>query len=533
MAGLRQPAEGSSPGFSFKEETRPVDSDLVNELLNEVRVVQLELEVQNQELKASYESLEAERMKLAGFFDLAPVGYLILNRRALLEDINQAGLDMLMVKRPQIIGKRLQEFLDPEESELFHHFLYRMQLSPAKQSCGLEIKTPNEQLIYTRLEGKAITPKDKENLKYYITLTDVTASRNAAHKLLETKERLEMTLAASATGTWGIDVEHKRFFMDDFSYSLLGLKPGGFDGTKEAFLKMVCKEDRQLINQSIRDAIYREKEIDIEFRVSEEKDAFKYVAVRGHLVKLQEGTRHLAGILMDITEKKKLQLQAREFQLNQQRLVLDAEFRAQEKERKKISEALHDGVCQYLYGIRLNLQAIEKPSSFSTPFKKINLLLDQAERETRAISYELNPSILNDFGFVAGVRELAQRLSAPPLFHIHAEVSNKANKLPEDIQLPVFRIIQELINNAIKHARAKKVQINLCTKGGELDLSVMDDGKGFNKDKVFLKGSGLRGIRNRVFMLNGKFDIQSSPQSGTYIRISFNIDGALAALEAG
>lgn len=471
-------------------------------------------------------------MKLAGFFDLTPVGYLILDRLALLEDINQAGLDMLMVKRSKIIGKKFQDYIVSEESEVFHHFLYNMQLSPAKQHCELKIKLPDNQIIHTKLEGRATGHKEKNTLKYYITLTDITENRLAEQRLMETKERLEMTLAASATGTWGIDVNKRRFFMDDFSYSLLGIKPWEFDGTREAFLKLVCEEDQELISQSIRDAIYLNKEIDIEFKVCEKKDEFKHVAVRGHLVKLQEDTQHLAGILMDITEKKRLELQAKEFQLNQQRLVLEAEFKAQEKERKKISEALHDGICQYLYGIRLNLQAIAKPSSFLVPFKKINLLLDQAERETRAISYELNPSILNDFGFVAGVRELAQRLSTPPLFNIYTEISNKADQLPEAMQLPVFRIIQELINNAIKHAEARKVKINLCTENGEVNLSVMDDGKGFDTEQVFIKGSGLRGIKNRVFMLNGKMNILSSKKSGTYIRINFDINGALAALKS-
>ncbi|RZM21487.1 MAG: hypothetical protein EOO88_33040 [Pedobacter sp.] len=358
-------------------------------------------------------------------------------------------------------------------------------------------------------------------------------SRLAEKSLIETKERLEMTLEASSTGIWGIDVAKKRFFMDDFSYSLLGVKPWEFDGTKEAFLKLVCEEDQELISQSIRDAIYLGKEIDIEFKVCEEKDDFKYVAVRGHMVRLQEHTQHLAGILIDITEKKKMQLLAKEFLLNQHRLLLDTEFRTQEKERKKISEALHDGICQYLYGIRLNIQAIEKPASFDVPFDKINLLLDQAEKETRALSYELNPSVLTDFGFVAGVRELVQRFSAPPLFTIQAEINNKADELPEAIQLPVFRIIQELINNSIKHAEATVLNIILRTDNGEVNLSVRDDGKGFDKDQVMRKGSGLRGIRNRVFMLNGKMEIHSATTLGTYIRINFNINNAISAVEAG
>jgi signal transduction histidine kinase len=233
---------------------------------------------------------------------------------------------------------------------------------------------------------------------------------------------------------------------------------------------------------------------------------------------------------LDITEHKRLAREAEALKKEKQKLVLSATFNAQEKERYKISSALHDSVCQILYGIRLNLQNIQLTRNLKGEFTNVNKLLDQAIRETRELSYELTPSVLRDFGFNAGVREMAQRLSTPQ-FRIKTIINSRADLVKPEVQLYVFRMIQELINNCIKHANATEAEIRVCTEDEITTLVISDNGTGFEKEveESLSQGSGIRGIKNRIFLLNGKIDLQTSAK-GTSIAIEFRNDPELSEL---
>ena len=377
----------------------------INLLLNELQVFQLKLEMQNEELKSSYQTLETERAKFAGLFDLAPVGYFILDYFGVVEEVNQAGVDLLNTSKNRIISKRFQSFIAVESYENFFSFLHKMQNGNGKQTMEVKMQlSPDQPLIYTRMEGIAVPHLLSSGAKYYITVIDISAHR-------------------------------------------------------------------------------------------------------------------------------RLTLEAENLRIDQNRMVLSATLTAQEKERERISRALHDSVCQILYGIRLNLQNTPLSKELKGTFKNINQLLDQAIRETRQISYELTPSVLKDFGFNAGIREMAQRCSTPR-FHVKTNVGNSADELPSSLQLYLFRIIQELINNCIKHSNASSAEIRVYTDMDTVTLMVTDNGDGFNMDidKVLKNGSGLRGIKNRVFLLDGDIDFIST-HSGTIVSIKFSKNIDLSKIE--
>lgn len=224
---------------------------------------------------------------------------------------------------------------------------------------------------------------------------------------------------------------------------------------------------------------------------------------------------------MQNDELKRMKSEMEITKLNQQKNILSAMFTAQEKERNRISQALHDSVCQLLYGIRLNLQSSSICKENSDHFNNLSHLLDQAINETRLISYELRPSILIDFGFSEGIKEMIARLTTP-FFKIRARISPLANKLDPDVQLHFFRIIQELVNNVLKHANAKNVDILLGIQETTAVLEVRDDGEGFQEDVALAcrNGSGLRGIKNQLVLLNGKMTIDNT-DIGATIRVQF------------
>jgi signal transduction histidine kinase len=128
--------------------------------------------------------------------------------------------------------------------------------------------------------------------------------------------------------------------------------------------------------------------------------------------------------------------------------------------------------------------------------------------------------VLRDFGFVAALREVTERLNSSH-FKITLQISEEADLLPNNLQLSMFRMVQELLNNCIKHAEMSKADISVMIKNGYTTIKVADNGKGFNPDfDNEIKGSGLRGIKNRVFLLNGDFNLNTT-KKGTIITIKF------------
>lgn len=519
MNRIYRSSKNKSPG-EVSPDTK-LTAEEINVLLNDLQVYQLELEMQNDELKASYQTLDEERAKFVGLYDLAPVGYFILDYLGIVEEANQNGVDLLGTSKQTILRRRFQSFIAAQSWEDFYGFLHRMQNADGKQSAEIKLMLPGEQIIYTRMEGIAISSIILTNIKYYITIIDITESRNAEQVLRETKERLEMTLKASSTGTWTIECKSNTVQLDMHSFNIMGINSMKFNGTVKGLIELVYPDDQLYVRSQLMGAFNGLKDIDLEFRVVADKDEIKYIAAKGHEIKMLDDSTYFAGILMDITERKKMEQEAEMLKNGQQKLILSATLTAQEKERNNISRALHDSVCQILYGIKLNLESVERIHDLKGGFKNINELLNQAIKETRQISYELTPSVLKDFGFVAGIREMAQRTSTPH-FQIDTYIDSAADFLAPDVQLYVFRMIQELISNCIKHAKANHAEIKVTITDELVMIRVADNGIGFKVDleEASRKGSGLSGIKNRVYLLNGKIKVDHI-KKGSVVTITF------------
>ncbi|MNK05965.1 Oxygen sensor histidine kinase NreB [compost metagenome] len=487
-------------------------------------MTQKKVDNKDTELPAFYQLLETERVKFAFFFNRAPVGYFILDYLGLVEEANQTGADLLRISKRDILEKRFQSFVAPEMWEFFYGFLHKMQSTELKQNCEIKLSLAGNLEIYTRMEGIAIVNTFTGILQYYITVIDISESRIGQEKLMGTTKRLELTLKASGTGTWTMKIATNKIFLDDFSLYLFDVSPWEFDGTIRSFISFIHPDDQYLVRQSLSNAIQHGGDVEMEFRIVTKRGKTKIVAVKGQQIDSTGPDSYFAGIVMDITKKTRLKLKAQQQDAEQQRLILAATFKAQENERNKISNALHDGVCQILYGIRLNVQNIQHSQNLNAEFENINQLLAQAITETRELSYELTPSVLRDFGFTKGIKEMIQRLSTSG-FKIKSTLDPSADLLHPELQLYIFRMIQELINNCIKHAQATEAEITVCAAFDWVNIRVSDNGKGFQVgiDESLAKGSGVRSIKNRVFLLSGNMDIDTS-KSGTQITIKFEKD---------
>lgn len=489
-------------------------------LLNELEIHELELEMQKDELKASYKTTEMEHSRFVDFFDSAPISYFILDDQCVVKELNHVASELLGQQKWEVKGRHFSHWLLPDAREDFYEFIKKLKYSDGRDRYETRLKTREEKVLFVQVGGTAIKNPGTEQIDYYITLTDITESKNVAQSLKDTTERLNQILKASLMGTWGIWPKQNRVFLDEFSKNILLINHQEFNNTTEALLKLIVPQDHQKVYSicKINDC---SREVDLELGLRTQKNEQVTILVKGKEVISNEGEHYFTGILLDISERKRSIAKEYEDKSEQQRLLIQASINAQEKERNKISAALHDSICQLLYGIRFNFHRLKKVEYQQEELNHITILIDEVIREIRAISYELTPSILKDFGFTAGIKEMAERLSHET-FKISCKINHNADNLPANVQLYIFRIIQELLNNSIKHAAASEVQITVCLENNLASIVFSDNGKGFEEDidLALRKGSGLRGIKNRVSMLNGELNIYN--QAGAKFRLSFN-----------
>ena len=190
----------------------------------------------------------------------------------------------------------------------------------------------------------------------------------------------------------------------------------------------------------------------------------------------------------------------------------------QENERKRIARDLHDGLGQWLTGLKLKIASADIPFEQKQELKE---LASETIEEVRRITNNLMPSVLLDFGLDAAVRQIITAIQKQTALQIEYEYHKLAelNILPFEIQISLYRIVQEALNNILKHSKARLTRVALIETKNEIGLSIIDNGQGFILDSNLKTGNGIVNMKERVRLFNGTFEMQSSLE-GTKINIS-------------
>jgi len=217
------------------------------------------------------------------------------------------------------------------------------------------------------------------------------------------------------------------------------------------------------------------------------------------------------GAASDITARKQAEAVAERHTLQQQLLE------AQEQERRRISESLHNGLGQLLYAAKLHLDGL--PADDARPAQReAARLLTAAIKQTRTLSHELTPIVLEEFGLAEALRTICSDLAGAALRWKCHLVLDEAPALPLPLQLAVYRLAQELTQNVAKHAQARHATLEVESLPGWLVLRVEDDGQGFDPAAP-ASGIGLRTLHNRVALLGGTVHLITEPGRGTECQI--------------
>jgi two-component system NarL family sensor kinase len=239
-------------------------------------------------------------------------------------------------------------------------------------------------------------------------------------------------------------------------------------------------------------------------------------------VKMEDG---LVASNLDITPIRKAEAKLREMKENQKLEIFKACISTEEEERKRVAEDLRNGIGQLLYAVKINLKevgsarAINNPMGFQQSIQYTDKILGEAITEIRRLSHQMTPSILEDFGLAETINELCKQVSSE--IKINCKMIGLESRFANYFEVSVYRIIQELLLNAVRHAEASEVNVELKLNEAWLNVIVNDNGLGFIPDEAIKKGLGLARLLNKVSLLNGSSKIECD--HGTKVFISLPI----------
>jgi two-component system, NarL family, sensor kinase len=234
-------------------------------------------------------------------------------------------------------------------------------------------------------------------------------------------------------------------------------------------------------------------------------------------------------ILLRRTYKHKQKLQeenVKKLERQHQLASLQSMINGQEAERSRMARDLHDGLGGLFSTVKMYFSTLEHDHAdlkANNLFKKSYSLVDSASLEIRRIAHNMMPDVLTKMGLVNAIKDLSDNINAGRLLRVSLEVHGMNERLNSSTEIMLYRIIQELLNNIIKHANATEAIIQLIRDGNRLSIVVEDNGCGFNTMEIVGNlHSGIETVRSRVSYLNGKLTIDSQKDIGTTVMMDFS-----------
>jgi two-component system sensor histidine kinase UhpB len=350
------------------------------------------------------------------------------------------------------------------------------------------------------------------------------ARKRGEEALFRREAELNEAQRLASIGSWEWDILADGVTCSNEVRRIYGFEREDQNSLDRAFSEFVHPDDRARRRAAVGAALNGGPPYDVEFRIIRPDKSVRFVHSRGQLICDEAGKPlRMFGMTQDITERKRA---AKELEKanHQLRLLSRRLFEVQEEERRHLARELHDEIGQALTAAKINLQSVtgNGGSANFTRLQETTAILDHLLGQVRQISLDLRPSMLDDLGLVPALRSLLDQQGRRASVAVRLSAENIPEKLDPEIQTTCFRIAQEAITNALRHAGATRIDVDLQCDNGKFRLLIRDNGTGFDVESAQAQtvGLGLIGIQERAALLGGRAKIISSPNKGTTIEIS-------------
>lgn len=510
------------------------------------------------------------RRRYSDYFEFAPVGYFTFDRSGVILNVNPTGALLLGTDRIHLLRQPFAAFITPDSRDIFESHRRGLFKSRQKQTCDLKLLNGNGLSHWVQLESVAIQNGNGDLAQFRAVINEITDRKRAEDALRRARDELEQkvfertaelqkineqlrtqifeceiaeaalkesenkysTLVEDALIGVYINKDGKIEFANDKFAAIYGYSKDELLGMDSTLL--VHPEDRLMVEE-LRDKRLRGETVPSEYEIRglKKNGDTIWVSRSLSLIKYQDGPA-ISGIVQDMTKRRKAEEALRESD-KELRILSNQLLSTEEKERKRIARELHDGIGQALSAIKFSVENSLRElrnSPDHAELKSLETVIPLTQKtieEVRRIVKDLRPAILDDLGILATINWFCREFQIVySSIRINRDIEIQENDIPSPLKTVIYRILQEALNNVAKHSQADLVQLSLQKTDNGVELTMHDNGTGFDLTEAIAlqpsrRGFGLASMRERAELSGAKFDMASSVGKGTTIRVMWMV----------
>ncbi len=486
------------------------------ELLHELQVHKLELEMQNESLRQLLVALEDSRDRYVDLYDFSPIGYLTLDGDAVIREINLTGASLLGQPRGEILNRPFSLLVAPEDLTRWRTLFTQATQHGDRSSGELMLRGPDGAHFVAQLE--CLRAADADNRPAVrMALTDISERKQADAVRQDTEARYRAIFNHALDGIVLAEVETRKLCSPNETF----LRMTGY--TEEEVERLRVDDihptaDLPWIMERFTQQARGEIAIAENMPVLCRDGSIFYADVNTEKLVLN-GKRYLLGEFRDVTERRLAESRVRHLSIQL--------AKTEERERREITQNLHDDLGQLLAIAKLRLSSIDcmehcrGHEDLMRQVRTVEEMVDRANRSIRSLGMQLSPPALSREGLLPALAWLAEEMRRDHGVHVTVHAEGHVPLLNDTLGSLLFRAVRELLLNAAKHAQVVAADVSLVMEGETLVISVADEGCGFapGQSQPFSteSGFGLFSVSERIELIGGSMQIDSRPGDGTLV----------------
>lgn len=466
------------------------------------------------EYNRALQALNTSEARFGVFFESIPLAISVFDLETLrILDANPAATHLWGYSHDELLSMTIADMWPIEERNNFLTSVRRQPDNDLVMDLWKQIKRNGtiidvaETGVNLQLDGRHVR---------LVVLRDVTEQLIAERALVESEQRLQIITQLSTDGIWEWNLEDGTAQVNEVFRLIYGA-PEKPDSIWHWWVARIHPEDRPEAERSVQEVIASGGTYwSAEFRILRAAgDRYANVIARGHLTRDRNGRpMRMTGALVDITH---------------QVSVAEAVALAALAERQRLARDLHDSVTQSLYSTTLLAEVARRKAQAGDTaatlehITRLGELSQQCLREMRLLIYELRPALVDEVGLVGALQQRLESVEQRSGVNIRL-LADDDRLIPQPVQNELFRIAEEALNNALKHAQASSLTVTLKTTPVLVEMEIADNGKGFDAELAMNSGGqGLNNMHERATRLGGTFCIETSPGKTTKVRVRIGL----------
>ena len=421
----------------------------------------------------------------------------------------------------EIIGKSFLNLILPHDRpRVLKFYRDRANDGTVDTTCEFRGRTKGGSTTWVEQSTRIIRDSQGNVKEYRNVVRDVSERIRARDELASREKRFRALIEESSDVVALIDREGTLTYVSPSVARILGYMPDELIGLNA--LALIHPLDLDFTKQVFEDLLQEpSKIVTAEIRYKEKKGSWRWIEGLGKNLLEEPAVNAVVVNFRDITDRKVADEMLRELPI---RII-----NAQESERRRVSRDLHDSVNQILSSVKFRMESVEertkrKDKALRDVVASAKDSLERAMHEVRRISQNLRPSELDDLGVIPAVRSMCEEFKEVTKIDVDLKFSRFPKKLSPEIEVTMYRIIQEALSNVAKHSDATKLVIRCEREQSRLTLKIKDNGKGFDEQNLTShspknSGMGLLNMKERAAFVGGTVSVHSSPRGGMEINV--------------